>query len=47
MTRVINLFRRADQVDDTFKEAKHDHRVIEGETAKGGDRGLEVHLAFT
>ena len=43
MTRVINLFRRADQVDDTFKEARHDHRVVEGETAKGGDRGLELH----
>ena len=43
MTRVINLFRRADQVDDTFKESKSDHRRIEGETAKGGDKGLEQH----
>ena len=43
MTRVINIFRRADQVDDTQKAAAHDHRIIEGEAAKGGDRGLELH----
>ena len=40
MTRVINIHRRADQVDDTFKASDADHRVIEGETAKGGDHGL-------
>ena len=30
MTRVINIFKRADQVDDTFKESAADARVIEG-----------------
>ena len=43
MTRVINIFRRADQVDDTFKASQSDHRVVSGETATGGDRGLELH----
>jgi hypothetical protein len=41
MARVNTIFQRADQVDDTFKESAADHRVVEGETAKGGDRGLE------
>ena len=43
MTRVWNIFRRADQVDDTQKESAADTRVIEGEAARGGDRGLECH----
>ena len=43
MTRVWNIFRRADQVDDTQKESAADSRVIEGEAARGGDRGLECH----
>jgi hypothetical protein len=43
MTRVINIFKRADQVDDTFQVSKADRRVVTGETAKGGDRGLELH----
>ena len=46
MTRVINLFRRADQVDDTFQESKANHFDVTGETAKGGDRGLELHEFF-
>ena len=43
MTRVWNIFRRADQVDDTQQKSKADARVIEGEAAKSGDRGLEIH----
>ena len=43
MTRVINIFARADQVDDTFKVSAADRRVMTGETAKGGDGGLELH----
>jgi hypothetical protein len=43
MTRVINIFKRADQVDDTFEVAKSDRRVTKGETAKHGDNGLELH----
>ena len=46
MTRVINIFKRADQVDDTFVESKADKRVLLGETAKGGDHGLELHEFF-
>ena len=42
-TRVTNIFRRADQVDDTQKEASHDNRIVEGEAAAAGDRGLELH----
>mgnify|MGYP003331526495 CR=1 FL=1 len=43
MVRVINIFERADQVDDTFKVSAADRRVVEGETAKGGDNALEMH----
>ena len=43
MVRVQNIFERADQVDDTFKVSAADRRVVTGETAKGGDRGLELH----
>ena len=43
MTRVINIFRRADQVDDNVTKSKSDHRVETGEEAKAGDRGLEIH----
>ena len=43
MARINTIFLRADQVDDTFKESAADFRVMEGETAKGGDRGLELH----
>ena len=43
MARVQNIFERADQVDDTFVESKADKRVLLGETAKGGDNGLEFH----
>ena len=43
MARINTIFMRADQVDDTFKESRADHRVMEGETAKGGNRGLELH----
>ena len=43
MTRVINIFERADQVDDTFQVSKADRRVVSGQTAKGGDNGLEIH----
>ena len=43
MTRVINIFRRADQVDDTKKATAADSRVSTGEDAKSGDRGLELH----
>ncbi len=43
MTRVWNIFRRADQVDDTQREAAHDNRVVVGEAAAAGDRGLELH----
>ena len=46
MTRVINIFKRADQVDDTFKVSAADKRVLTGETAKGGDNGLELHEFF-
>ena len=46
MTRITNIFRRADQVDDTYKVSKADARVTMGETAKGGDRGLELHEFF-
>ena len=46
MTRVINIFERADQVDDTFEVSKADRRVVKGETAKGGDNGLELHEFF-
>ena len=46
MTRVINIFERADQVDDTFKVSAADKRVVTGETAKGGDHGLELHEFF-
>jgi hypothetical protein len=34
MTRVINIFRRADQVDDTKKDSDVDHRIKQGEDAK-------------
>ena len=37
---------RADQVDDTFKVSAADRRVVEGETAKGGDHGLMLHEFF-
>jgi hypothetical protein len=43
MTRIVNIYRRADQVDDTIKKSASDHRVEIGEDAKGGDRGLEFH----
>ena len=46
MTRVINIFKRADQVDDTFKVSAADRRVVTGETAKHGDNGLELHEFF-
>ena len=46
MVRVINIFKRADQVDDTFVVDKADRRVVHGETAKGGDKGLELHEFF-
>ena len=39
MTRVINIFERSDQVDDTFKVSAADRRVVTGETAKHGDNG--------
>jgi hypothetical protein len=35
MTRVINLFRRADQVDDIFQESEAKNFDVTGETAKG------------
>ena len=44
MTRVINIFKRADQVDDTFEVSAADRRVVTGETAKKGDNGLELHV---
>jgi hypothetical protein len=34
MTRVINIFRRADQVDDTKKSSDANVKVLEGEDAK-------------
>jgi len=40
---VINIFKRADQVDSTLKSSKADKRVMTGAAAKGGDRGLEFH----
>ena len=43
MTRVWNIFRRADQVDDTVQVSKSDHRVETGDEAKGGDKSLELH----
>jgi len=46
MTRVINVFERADRVDDTFVVSKADKRVVKGETAGGGDRGLQLHKLF-
>jgi len=46
MTRIVNIFRRADQVDDTIVKSKADSRVEMGEDAKGGDRGLELHEFF-
>jgi hypothetical protein len=46
MTRVINIFKRADQVDDTFVASKANKNVILGQTAKGGDRGLQLHEFF-
>ena len=46
MTRVINIFKRADQVDDTFKVSDADRRVVTGETAKMGDHGLELPEFF-
>ena len=46
MTRVINIFKRADQVDDTFQVSAADKRVVTGETAKMGDHGLELHEFF-
>ena len=42
-TRVINIFKRADQVDATAKASAADKRVMVGDNAKGGDRGLELH----
>ena len=42
-TRVINIFERADQVDDTFQTSKKDKRVKTGTSAEGGDNGLELH----
>ena len=46
MARVQIIFERADQVDDTFKVSAADRRVVTGETAKGGDRGLELPEFF-
>ena len=46
MTRVINIFKRADQVDDTLKVSAADRRVVTGESAKHGDNGLELHEFF-
>ena len=43
MTRVINIFKRADQVDDTKKSSDADVRIQTGEDAKAGDKGLELH----
>ena len=43
MTRVINIFERADQVDGTLKASKADKRVTTGKNAKGGDGSLELH----
>ena len=42
MTRVINIFKRADQVDDTYKATDADHRVATGKGAEAGDKGLEL-----
>ena len=43
MARVINIFERADQVDDSFAVSKADKRVVTGASAKGGDGSLELH----
>jgi len=43
MARVINIFERADQVDDTLSQSKADMRVVKGQNAKGGDGNLELH----
>jgi len=42
MTRVINFFKRSDQVDDTYKATDADHRVANGTGAEAGDKGLEL-----
>ena len=43
MARVINIFERADQVDDMLQVSKADRRVKTGQPAKGGDNSLEIH----
>ena len=42
-TRVINIFERADQVDDTYKVSKANRHVKSGTSAEKGDHGLELH----
>ena len=45
MARVINIFERADQADDTMYRDETTG-IVKGETAKGGDRGLVLHEFF-
>jgi hypothetical protein len=39
-TRVINIFERADQVDDTYEVSKANKNVKKGKSAEQGDHGL-------
>jgi len=42
-TRVISIFERADQVDDTYVENKKNKHAKTGKSAEKGDHGLELH----
>ena len=41
--RVLNLFERANQVDDTYETSKANKNVKTGKSAEKGDVGLELH----